>query len=132
MTMIRCVRIWTDAGGNSDFEEGAIELSGRHGADTLSPVAAATSISFRETPPDGDSGWHDAPAMQLVITLSGTLRFTVKDGRSFTIRPGEVLFAQDTIGTGHTWKLRDEEPWRRAYVVVEDPAAVPFIARAML
>lgn len=129
--MIRCVRIWTDADGDSEFEDGAIDLSGSHGADTLSPVAVATSISFRETPPGGDFSWHDAPAMQLVITLSGTLRFTVKDGRSFAIRPGDVLFAQDTTGTGHNWELLDEAPWRRAYVIVEDPAAVPFIAGAM-
>lgn len=130
--MIRCVRIWTDADGNSDFEDGAIDLSGTHGADTLSPVAAATSISFRETPSGGNFGWHDAPAMQLVITLSGTLRFTVKDGRSFAIRPGDVLFAQDTTGTGHNWELLDEESWRRAYVIVEDPATVPFTAGTML
>ena len=60
------------------------------------------------------------------------LRFTVKDGRSFAIQPGDVLFAQDTTGTGHNWELLDEEPWRRAYVIVEDPAAVPFTAGAML
>ncbi len=126
--MIRCMRIWTNTDGNSDFEAGRIDLCDAHGADLLSHVAPAASISFRETPPGGDFAWHDAPAVQLVITLSGTLRFTVKDGRSFTINPGDILFAEDTTGSGHNWRLLDEAPWRRAYVILPNPAKAPFVA----
>jgi quercetin dioxygenase-like cupin family protein len=130
--MIRCVRIWTGEDGNSTFEEGSIDLSKSHGKDVLSAVAPAVSVSFRETPSGGDYGWHNDPTPQLVITLSGTLQFTVNDGRTFTIRPGDVLFAEDHTGTGHTWRLLDEQPWRRAYVVTHQLDAVPFVAQKKL
>jgi len=61
-----------------------------------------------------------------VITLSGTLEFETKSGATFTIRPGDVLLAQDNTGTGHTWKLVGEDPWRRAYVVYESRAELQF------
>ncbi len=125
--MIRCVRIWTGPDGNSDFAEGRIDLAKASGADTLSVEAPATAVSFRETPHGGDYGWHTDPTPRLVLTLSGSLRFTVKDGRSFDIRPGDVLFAEDDTGSGHEWRLLDAEPWRRAYVNIHDLAAVPFV-----
>jgi quercetin dioxygenase-like cupin family protein len=61
-----------------------------------------------------------------VITLSGTLEFETKSGATFTIRPGDVLLAQDNTGTGHTWKLIGEDPWRRAYVVYESGVDLQF------
>jgi hypothetical protein len=57
-----------------------------------------------------------APLVQYVITLSGTLEFTTRDGETFVLRPGEVLLAADTTGTGHRWRLVDNQPWRRLYV----------------
>jgi uncharacterized cupin superfamily protein len=54
--------------------------------------------------------------VQYVITLSGTLEFTTRDGETFVLRPGEVLLAADTTGTGHCSRLIDDQPWRRLYV----------------
>jgi quercetin dioxygenase-like cupin family protein len=54
--------------------------------------------------------------VQYVITLSGTLEFTTRDGETFVLRPGEVLLAADTTGTGHRWRRVDDQPWRRLYV----------------
>ena len=64
-----------------------------------------------------------APA---VITLSGTLDFWTRSGARFILRPGDVLLAEDTAGGGHSWKLVDDQPWRRAYVVLAPAASVPF------
>ena len=125
--MIRCVRLWTGDDGNSRFEEGSIELSQGGGDDGWTPDQTAAHVSFRETPAGGDYGWHRDPVPRLVLTLSGTLEFEVKDGSRFTIRPGDVLLAEDDTGSGHRWRLLDEQPWRRAYVVVPDAAAVPFV-----
>jgi len=126
--MIRCVRIWTASDGNSRSEEGRIDLSGGARGDILSAAAAASSVSFRETKAGGAFAWHDAPVRQLVLTLSGTLEFVTRDGDRFTIRPGDVLLAEDTVGTGHSWRLVDDEPWRRAYVILAPGVAVPFVA----
>ncbi|WP_296946489.1 AraC family ligand binding domain-containing protein [uncultured Massilia sp.] len=116
--MIRCVRIWTGSDGNSTFEEGHIALPRGERGDALSHVLGAASISFRETGPGGAFGAHDAPARQLVLTLSGTLEFRTAAGATFLIRPGDVLLADDTRGSGHSWRLVDDQPWRRAYVIV--------------
>lgn len=72
------------------------------------------SIYFKESPPRSALDWHDAPERQYVITLSGTLEFTTRDGETFVLRPGDVLLAADRVGSGHKWRLIDDQPWRRA------------------
>ncbi len=125
--MIRCVRLWTE-GGTSRFEEGAIDLPRGERGDVLSGTFPVTSISFRETGAGGTFEWHDAPARQFVVTLSGTLDFQTRGGTHFVLHPGDILLAEDTTGSGHSWKLIDDEPWRRAYVILAPGAAVPFVA----
>jgi quercetin dioxygenase-like cupin family protein len=117
--MIRCVRIWTGADGNSCFEEGSIALTPGARGDAVGHPVAARHIFFQETSSGGSFDWHDAPHPQYVITLSGTLEFKTKSGETFIIRPGDILLAQDTTGSGHEWRLVGSEPWRRAYVVYE-------------
>jgi len=128
--MIRCVRIWTGDDGNSLFEEGVIELPNGERGDILSRTVPASSISFRETRSGGAFAPHDAPTRQLVITLGGTLRFETASAASFIIRPGDILLAEDTTGTGHSWKLMDDQPWRRCYVIVGSDTAIPFVKSA--
>jgi uncharacterized cupin superfamily protein len=126
--MTRCVRIWTAEDQNSHFEEGVIHLEPGARRDLLSGAMATTTISFQETSSGGTFAWHTAPARQLVITLSGTLDFKTRQGEHFLIRPGDILFAEDTAGSGHSWRLTDAEPWRRAYAILQPGAPVPFRA----
>ena len=128
--MIRCIRIWTGEDGDSLFEEGAIDLSKGERGDVLSLTARASGVSFRETRSGGTFAPHDAPTRQFVITLSGTLEFKTASGRRFTIHPGDILLAEDTTGSGHRWRLVDDQPWRRAYVIVGPDEIVPFIKAA--
>ena len=124
--MIRCVRLWTGDDDNSHFEEGVIPLDPGPRGDLLSAKLPVTTVSFQETPPGGKLDWHDAPVRQLVVTLSGTLDFETRDGEHFALRPGDILLAEDTAGGGHSWRLIDDQPWRRVYVVLAREAAVPF------
>ncbi|HEX4174215.1 MAG TPA: hypothetical protein VHY82_17290 [Acetobacteraceae bacterium] len=126
--MIRCVRIWSGGDGNSHFEEGAIDLADGARGDLLSGKTSTISISFQETRSGGTFAWHDAPARQFVITLSGTLDFQTRNGEHFTIRPGDILLAEDTTGSGHSWRLIDAEPWRRVYVILAPGSGAPFVA----
>ncbi|WP_020699154.1 hypothetical protein [Reyranella massiliensis] len=120
------MRIWTGEDQNSHFEEGSIELTpGTHG-DLLSGKIGTATASFQETRAGGTLAWHTAPVRQLVITLSGTLEFMTRSGERFVLTPGDVLLAEDTAGGGHTWKLVDDQPWRRLYVILAKDAAVPF------
>jgi quercetin dioxygenase-like cupin family protein len=124
--MIRCVRLWTGEDRNSHFEDGYLDLEAGQRGDLLTGKLPVTTVSFQETVSGGAFAWHDAPTRQLVITLSGTLDFQTREGKHFLLRPSDVLLAEDTVGTGHSWRLTDDQPWRRAYVVLAPGATVPF------
>ncbi|MEO8068246.1 MAG: cupin domain-containing protein [Flavobacteriales bacterium] len=116
--MIKAYRLFTGADGDSHFEEGTLREHDRN---------EVSAIHFAETTAHGNYDWHTAPEEQYVITLSGTLEFTVRDGHTFILRPGEVLLAQDTTGTAHKWRMLGDDPWRRAYVVLRSGAGHLFV-----
>ncbi|MDE1169741.1 MAG: hypothetical protein PW734_00805 [Verrucomicrobium sp.] len=105
--MIRAYRLHTGPDGHSHVSRGSVRL---HHA------AAVETIHVEESPPHSSLDWHPAPTTQYVITLAGTLEFVTRTGEAFTLRAGEILIAEDTAGSGHAWKLVDDQPWRRAYV----------------
>jgi quercetin dioxygenase-like cupin family protein len=72
---------------------------------------------FEVTPAHSSYDWHNAPAEQYVLTLTGVLVFTTMSGETFTIVPGDVLLAEDLTGTGHEWQMVGDDLWRRAYVI---------------
>ena len=123
--MIRCVRLWTGPDQAAHFEEGVIGLEPGARGDVLSGKFPITSVSFHETDVDPKLGWHRDSARQLVITLSGTLEFETRDGR-FMLRPGDVLFTEETTGTGHNWTMVGDQPWRRLYLTLTPDSVVPF------
>lgn len=124
--MIRCVRMWTGEDGNSLFEEGSVDLTEGMRGDSVGEPIQVVELSFQETRSGGSYEWHQDPVPRFVITLSGTLEFETKSGATFTIRPGDILLAQDNSGSGHKWKLIGEEPWRRAYVVYKNGTELRF------
>ena len=119
--MIRAFRLSTGADGGSHVERGSIAGNA---------LIEAESISFKETPPHSSLDWHNDPVPQYVITLAGVLEFTTRDGETFTIQPGDVLLAVDHTGSGHEWRLINDEPWKRAYAVFKTGADTHFIPDA--
>ncbi len=94
---------------------------------SLSESVDVKTIHFKETPPHSAYDWHTAPISQYVITLAGVLEFTTKSGEVFTIHPGEVLLAMDLTGSGHKWRLINDEPWKRVYIVFKEGMDTHFI-----
>jgi hypothetical protein len=123
--MIRCVKLWTGEDRRSHFQDGFIELEPGLRDDALSPKLSISSASSHETDADPRLGWHPDPARQFVISLSGMLEFETADGQ-FTLRPGDVLFTEDTSGAGHNWTMIGDHPWRRLYAILEPDTVVPF------
>lgn len=116
--MIKAYKLYTGPDGHSHFEVGSV-------ADEV--ITEAIAIKFRETPPHATLDWHTAPDTQYVLCLNGSLQFTVHSGATFILKPGEVLIAMDTTGSGHEWHMVDDEPWKRAYVVFEKGAVINFV-----
>ena len=125
--MIRCVRLWTGQEGGSHVEVGRLDTRPGRNDDLVSSTMASTHVTVEETAGGGTLAWHTAPVRQLVVTLSGTLLFTTRDGEQFTLHPGDVLLAEDTEGSGHQWRLEGNDPWRRMYVVLAPATEVPFV-----
>jgi len=117
---IRAFKLYTGLDRASHALQGTIDENDR--TDVI-------AIHFKETPAHSWDDWHDSPELQYVITLSGTLEFTTRDGETFVVRPGDVLLSEDNVGTGHKWRLIDDQPWRRAYVVLKPGAKDSFVAK---
>jgi quercetin dioxygenase-like cupin family protein len=117
---IRAFKLYTGPDNASHVLEGTIDLKDR---------ADVVAIHFKETPAHSSYDWHPDPEPQYVITLSGTLEFHTRDGETFVLRPGDVLLAEDNTGSGHKWRLIDDQPWRRAYVVLKPGAKDSFVAK---
>jgi quercetin dioxygenase-like cupin family protein len=118
---IRAFKLYTGPDKASHVLEGTIDVKDR---------TDVVAIHFKETPAHSSYEWHDDPEPQYVITLSGTLEFTTRDGETFVVRPGDVLLAEDNSGSGHKWRLIDDQPWRRAYVVLKPGVKDSFVAKA--
>lgn len=116
--MIKAYKIYTGPDGHTHIATGTV-IEGH--------LTNVTAIRFKETPPHSSYDWHPAPTTQYVLSLSGTLLFETALGETFMLRPGEVLLAMDTWGSGHKWKLVDDQPWIRAYVVFENNTEINFL-----
>jgi len=117
--MIKAYLLYTGEDGNSHFKTGSIA----EGA-----LVKADHLLFKETEANASFDWHNDPIPQYVITLSGILEFTTKTGETFTLHPGDVLLATDHTGSGHRWRLLNDDPWKRIYLVFEQGADTFFIA----
>lgn len=119
--MIKGYKLYTGSDGKSHFEAGSIHDVSED---------EVRRIHFKETAPHSVYDWHNAPEEQYVITLRGTLEFTMPDGSSFILRPGDVLIALDTTGAGHKWRMLGDDPWHRAYVVLKAGPVKLFVPEA--
>ena len=115
--MTRCIRLYTGTDQRSHVEEVAMPLGA---------LESAKVVHFEQSQPHASFDWHTAPCRQYVVTLTGILEFTTRDGETFVVRPGDVLVATDHVGSGHKWRLIDDQPWRRAYVVLKPGARDSF------
>jgi quercetin dioxygenase-like cupin family protein len=116
--MITAYIMYTGEDGNSHVKRGSISAGA---------LVKADHALFKETAAHSSFDWHNDPIPQYVITLSGILEFTTKTEETFTIHPGEVLLAIDHTGSGHKWRLINDDPWKRVYVVFKEGEDTHFV-----
>jgi quercetin dioxygenase-like cupin family protein len=67
----------------------------------LSNGYVSPSVLFAELPDGMVQDWHNAPARQIVVVLSGELEVETTEGQTRRWRAGEVFLADDVTGKGH-------------------------------
>jgi quercetin dioxygenase-like cupin family protein len=98
--MLHAFKLYTGPDKASHVVEGSIDEASR---------TDVVAIHFKESPPHASFDWHTAPEPQYVITLSGSLEFTTRDGETFVLRPGDVLVSRlRGAGAGRARLVRAE------------------------
>lgn len=94
-------RIYTDADGESHFEDIEVNFGEAARGSDLSELIPASGVIFRRSSSDQFIDWHPAPRRQFVVTLSGEAEVEASDGEVRHIGPGTVMLAEDVTGKGH-------------------------------
>ena len=68
-------------------------------------------INFRSRPPGYFSDFHTEHRNQYAIMLSGQVDIEIGDGTILRFGPGDIVFATDITGHGHTVKTLGDDPW---------------------
>lgn len=68
-------------------------------------------INFRSRDPGYFYDSHNESRRQYVITLSGQVDVEIGDGTKLKFGPGDVIFAMDLEGQGHSTTTVGDEPW---------------------
>ena len=112
---MRCLRIWSDAAGDSHIDEWEPGFEVRHGyAQGVPPVSvsealAAGVVHFLRLPAGWVGDFHPAPTRQYVIQVQGRLRVSTSDGTTVTRGPSTVWLLDDTSGRGHRTEVVSED-----------------------
>ena len=107
---------WTDAAGMSHLTRCAMR---RFALKSASPPAtpewqdrqpaAAHAVQFHVEPPGWDGGWHENPAVQWIVPLSGIWFVQAMDGSRIAVGPGDMVVGEDggarTDAQGHRGHL---------------------------
>jgi hypothetical protein len=101
MESFAATRVYSDASGDSHFEDIAIPLNPSGEIGFLSEAEKAGTIIFRKVVQDYDYNFHNAPARQYIILLDGIIEIVTSLGEKRTFTTGQVLLVEDTTGKGH-------------------------------
>jgi hypothetical protein len=97
-------RIYSDANGESHFEDITVPMHNNGAIGFLSEETAVKGVIFREVLPTYDYDFHNAPQRQYIVLLDGSIEIETSLGVKRRFQTGEVLLVEDTTGKGHKTK----------------------------
>ncbi len=92
------VRIYTGDDGQSHFEEVTFPA----GNSQVLALKSGADMTFMRLSDGHFADWHNAPRRQYLFMLAGRQDLQVGDGTVRSLRPGDMLVAEDLTGQGHT------------------------------
>lgn len=117
---MRYTRIFTDASGDSRFEDLDIPLHDQGQIGRLSQTFGAKEIRFRENDANYDWDFHNAPAHQFILLLDGEIEITTSTGDIRRFRGGDIVLVEDTEGKGHKTRQCNDGVRRSVFIVLND------------
>lgn len=109
-------RIYSDAAGDSQFEDLQLPLTDSGPIGSLSAALAVKHIIFREVEPSYDYDFHNAPARQYIVLLDGGIEIETSTGDTRRFETGEVILVEDTTGKGHRTKNLQPKARRSIFI----------------
>ncbi len=97
----KVTRIYSDADGETHFEDILIPLKSAGTIGFLSEGQQVQSIIFRKLVDVYDYDFHNAPARQYIALMDGELEIETSLGDKRIFVAGDVLLVEDTTGKGH-------------------------------
>ena len=94
-------RVYSDANGDSRFEEREVPLYEKGDIGFLSDEIEVKKVIFREVLPSYDYDFHQAPQRQYIVLLDGSIEIETSLGEKRVFHGGDVLLVEDTTGKGH-------------------------------
>jgi len=113
---MKITRIFCMDDGASVFDEIEMELTDAGTLGSLSKPSAASSIVFRETPPNYDFHWLPAPHRQYMVLLDGEIEIECGMSEKRRFCGGDILLLEDTWGSGHRTRTTDGKLHRSIFI----------------
>ena len=117
--MFQVTRIYSDANGDSHFEDFNILLNDSGPIGLLSDPLKVKEIIFREVEQAYDYDFHNAPQKQYLVLLDGVIEIETSTGEIRHFKAGDILLLEDTTGKGH--KTKNLQPIRRKSIFITLP-----------
>ncbi|MFM8525148.1 MAG: cupin domain-containing protein [Cyanobacteriota bacterium] len=121
--------VWTDADGISRQSRGVVEgfhlssISAGASAQWIGPRSqGAISVLFTVLPPGWQGDWHENPAPQWILPLSGCWGVETMDGQRVEMGVGEVSFGADQQTIEHNGRRG-----HRSWTVGDAPAVLMLV-----
>ena len=118
--MFPITRIYSDANGDSHFEDIKIPLKDDGEIGFLSDLIPAKGIVFREVLPSYDYDFHTAPQKQYIFLLDGEIEIETSLGEKRKFKAGEVLLVEDTEGKVHKTRNLKHEKRKSIFIPIQD------------
>ncbi|MHC4664654.1 MAG: cupin domain-containing protein [Planctomycetota bacterium] len=111
---MKYTRLYTDAEGESHFEDKEVEMEEMIFAPPAPPLKLSDFIksskfTFLGADPGWFGDWHPAPKRQFMIYIQGEIEAEASDGEVRRFGPGSVTLVEDTTGKGHRSRVIGDE-----------------------
>ncbi len=121
--------VWTDGDGISRQSRGTIDhflmnaISAGASAQWIGDrTQGAMTMLFTVLPPGWQGDWHENPAPQWIVPLSGRWGVETMDGQRVEMGPGEVSFGAD-----QRTREQDGRRGHRSWTVGDEPAVLMLV-----